>query len=1109
MRMSHRPAAASILEENLATPQVDAMNDTTHELPRLLGRLTTALRVQAQSDPELLRRFTSRHDEDAFAELVRRHGALVLGVCRRVLRDSHAAEDAFQATFLLLARRAARLGREGSLAGWLHGVAWRTALQARRGQERRRRREQQVGRPVTVSADDLVWREVRELLDAELARLPEAYRTALVLCYLEGLPQAEAARRLGCGAGVLRGRLERGRALLRQRLERRGLPEAPLLLLASAEKATPALQAATLAAVRALVAGGAVVRWRVALSLLVFLVAGLATAVAGRGVSPPPRAAMARLAAPPVAAGPRLDRLGDPLPPDALLRLGTLRFRFLDNSGRTLLLDEGRTRLFAPRRGEVCWVDADTGRTRNSWMLPRGLVAAGFSPDGQLALLHDGKRSLQLWDLTTRSKVRTFEDQGDLTLVPESRGADVSVVFSPDARTVLTTMSVNSVPGLLRAWDVATGRQRWHEGKLGLFGGWRVMGFLPDSKTLVLLAYHGNRVSLRDAATGKESRSFPTLPRNYYCPVRLAPDGRALLFAVSDEGVRSWDVSTGKERPRLTEPTGNVRELALTRDSRTLVTGGEGPLVLVWDWPAGKLRRRIDLKSRRTLTHLALSPDGKRLEVGLWPEKVARSFDLATGTQRRVYPEAHTAQVQGLAITPDGKVISGANDDTLRVWDLGTGRQLRAQLTGLRLGAMSLSLSGDGRLAATADINEGQVRVFELPGGRLVRAIDTGGQSVRGVHFCGPGSQLLVDVDEVKAGGGGSRRFLPLWDVQRGREVRRLKLVPTDWQDRAVSRDGRLLAGGNAERLSVWDVAADREWRVLPVKTARPVAFAPDGRAVACNEWERFAVWELGSAQPRWQVERPSSTDHVIALCFSPDGRWLAVARGPRVELRDALSGRLLHTFDGHARDTLALAFSPDGSRLVSSSYDTTLLVWDVAGVLARQPRRNAPADAALSAAWVDLASRDAARVGRAMGTLIDSPRRTVALLRKHLSPTTAADPRRIARHVAELDSDDFATRERASRELETLAEQAEQALRRLLDGKPSPEARRRAERLLRALAAPISAAGRLRQLRALEVLERLGTPEAVKVLQALAGGARDAWLTREATGSVERLRRR
>src|SRR6266542_4374098 len=234
------------------------MTSAGNVIAHLLGSLPPATRDRDATDTELLRRFLVARDETAFARLISRHGPLVLGVCRRVLRDGHAAEDAFQATFLLLARRAAELSGAGSLAGWLYTVARRTASQARRADERRRRREARAARPVNATADDLAWREVRELLDVELARLPEDHRTPLILCYLNGLSQAEAARQLGCSAAALRGRLERGRRTLRRRLARLGLPLSALLLPAVPASLSAALRTATLATVRANLCGAGV-----------------------------------------------------------------------------------------------------------------------------------------------------------------------------------------------------------------------------------------------------------------------------------------------------------------------------------------------------------------------------------------------------------------------------------------------------------------------------------------------------------------------------------------------------------------------------------------------------------------------------------------------------------------------------------------------------------------------------------------------------------------------------------------------------------------------------------------------------------------------------------
>jgi RNA polymerase sigma factor (sigma-70 family) len=175
------------------------------------------------SDGQLLACFCSGRDEAAFAALVRRHGPMVLGVCRRVLGDRHDAEDAFQAAFLILARKAGSVRKRESLASWLHSVAYRSALQARAVRGRRRTREVQVEtmpHPEVAPAEPQDW---RPLLDRELSRLPEKYRAAVVLCDLEGQPRREAARRLGLPEGTLSSRLATARRMLARRLTRRGL----------------------------------------------------------------------------------------------------------------------------------------------------------------------------------------------------------------------------------------------------------------------------------------------------------------------------------------------------------------------------------------------------------------------------------------------------------------------------------------------------------------------------------------------------------------------------------------------------------------------------------------------------------------------------------------------------------------------------------------------------------------------------------------------------------------------------------------------------------------------------------------------------------------------
>jgi RNA polymerase sigma factor (sigma-70 family) len=181
-------------------------------------------------DAELLQRFLARRDEEAFAGLVGRHGPLVLGVCRRVLGNVHDAEDAFQATFLVLARRPALLRRPASLAAWLYGIALRVARHMKREASKRRQRTRQVTPAPPTAPPDPGWQELQTVLDEEVQRLPENNRQPLLLCYFEGLTQEEAAQQLGWPRGTLKRRLERGRELLKGRLTRRGLSLAATLV---------------------------------------------------------------------------------------------------------------------------------------------------------------------------------------------------------------------------------------------------------------------------------------------------------------------------------------------------------------------------------------------------------------------------------------------------------------------------------------------------------------------------------------------------------------------------------------------------------------------------------------------------------------------------------------------------------------------------------------------------------------------------------------------------------------------------------------------------------------------------------------------------------------
>ena len=328
---------------------------SANDLGRNLGWLFGAGSAAGLSDGELLERFAHRRDEaaeDAFETILARHGAMVLTVCRQVLGDAHAAEDAFQATFLTMLRRSdsLRVRKPGSLGPWLHRVAYLIALKARQRTARSRARERRAALPTVVGPSAALEQgELLALLHEEVNRLPAKYRAPVVLCYFEGRTHDEAAAALQWPVGTVRGRLARARDLLRARLTRRGLaPSAwvgatllePLARLEPSPRLLEATVAATIKGMPA-AAVGAIARRMLRSLLLARLgvtagVLAMALTVAGFGLAL--RGALASQARQRSETTPRadttsrivpapIDRRADPLPEHARLRIGSTGFR--------------------------------------------------------------------------------------------------------------------------------------------------------------------------------------------------------------------------------------------------------------------------------------------------------------------------------------------------------------------------------------------------------------------------------------------------------------------------------------------------------------------------------------------------------------------------------------------------------------------------------------------------------------------------------------------------------------------------------------------------------------------------------------------------------------
>ncbi len=313
--------------------------------------------------------------------------------------------------------------------------------------------------------------------------------------------------------------------------------------------------------------------------------------------------------------------------------------------------------------------------------------------------------------------------------------------------------------------------------------------------------------------------------------------------------------------------------------------------------------------------------------------------------------------------------------------------------------------------------------------------------------------------------------------------------------------------------MDIWDVIVGKlRYRI---QCHRPglgstLAFSPDGRilATASARDKTIRLWEVWSGQARGSIT--GHTDWVNSLAFSPDGLLASASHDKTVRIWDLNTDKEAECFRGHDSVVGPLAFSSDGRRLISGGWDTTILVWHRKAL--PQPRSAKGVELLpkeLDAFWTDLADADASKAFRSIRTLIRARQQAVSFLKGHLRPIPPASAEKIAAWITDLDSDRFETRSKAAMELEKLEEQAEPALRRTLQGQaPSLELRLRINGLLKRLEGPITSTDMLRRLRAVEVLEHIGTPEARHVLRTLAEGAPGAALTREAKAAIERRTR-